>query len=505
MAEIDFDNEENVDDYGPDDNQDIIGEAPSFWSRQRIIITIVIIGAVFGMGSILYSLRVKDKPAQTQNMTKQQIAEQQKQEKKKKKKKGKYKKLFSQLTIEQQTNIIKELSFDNIDFETEQNGANYTILVDEEELEKAKSMLAIKGIPSGGSKGFELLDNTQTLGITEFDKRIRFLRALSGELERAIIQFDGIESSKVQIVLPEQRLFSVTQPPVTASILVRRKLGYELTDENVFSVIQLVANAVENLQPENVSVIDTEGKVISAGIFERMAQRDTSRKGPETSEATPTETAKMGTPVVPDFKQMNKWLEVKQKYEKELEDKAIRQLLGILPVGSFKLSLTADLGSVEEGKVPEVLRLTVSVVVDGNNKDIFLDAELKSQIFNTVAGAIGYNRNRDNILLTRADFFQITEDEIRRQQALKKRKTNWRWAGLIGGSLLAGMITYWGIRRFRQGKEAIPGLLNQERAEFDTNFDYENNLERVQNMSQTHPEILAEIMDTWIKESENEG
>ena len=84
---------------------------------------------------------------------------------------------------------------------------------------------------------------------------------------------DAVETAKVQIVLPEQRLFAVTQPPVTASVLIRRVPDKELNDDIVFSVIQYIANAVENLQPENVSVIDTEGHVLSLGIFERMAAR----------------------------------------------------------------------------------------------------------------------------------------------------------------------------------------------------------------------------------------
>jgi flagellar biosynthesis/type III secretory pathway M-ring protein FliF/YscJ len=503
MAELDFDNEDdNLDDLG-DSPQSIIGEEPErFWSRKRLLITIAVITGVFALGAVLYSMRVSDAPPALKPGQKGQPAE-----KKKKKGKIKYQKLFGQLTLEQQSNIIRELSFAGIDFETEQNGSNYTIMVDQEELEHAKSLLAIKGIPSGGSKGYELLDNNQTLGITEFDKRIRFLRALAGELERAIIQFDGIESCKVQIVLPEQKLFSVTQPPVTASILVRRKLGHELTDENVHSIIQLVANAVENLQPENISVIDTEGRVLSTGIFERLAQRENRKANQAAAAASQNaepSTNTLGAPIVPDFKQMNKWLEVKRKYEKELEDKAIRQLLGILPVGSFKLSITADLASAEEGKVPEVLRLTVSIVVDGNNKDIYLDEELKSQIFNTVAGAIGYIKNRDNIILTRADFFQISQEELRRQKNLKNKKSIWKWAGLGGASVVAGLITYWGIRRLRRGRE-LPDILNPNRQELDTNFEFESNRERIQEMAATNPGVLADLLDGWVKESGGEG
>ena len=75
-------------------------------------------------------------------------------------------------------------------------------------------------------------------------------------MEIVIGELDMIESAKVQIVLPEQRLFTVTQPPVTSSIIIRIQEGKQVTDDVVFSIIQLVSNSVENLQQENVSVID---------------------------------------------------------------------------------------------------------------------------------------------------------------------------------------------------------------------------------------------------------
>ena len=132
--------------------------------------------------------------------------------------------------------------------------------MDEDKFDDAKMLLAKKGLPSSGVSGYELLDNSQTLGVTEFDKRVRYIRALEGELEKAIMEFDVVDTARVRIVLPEQRLFAVTQPPVTTSILIRRTIGIDVNDDIVFAMIQLVANAVEGLQVENVSVVDTEGK-----------------------------------------------------------------------------------------------------------------------------------------------------------------------------------------------------------------------------------------------------
>ncbi|MBT7087408.1 hypothetical protein HN928_00375 [bacterium] len=189
------------------------------------------------------------------------------------KKRIKYVSLYTLLDGVQSTAIIRELSLADIAFEVDQKGKNYNLLVDKDKLADAQTLLAMKGLPSDKATGYEIFDNAQNLGVTEFDKRIRYIRAISGELENSIREFDSIEICKVQVVLPEEKLFSVTQPPVTASILVRKAMGYTITDETVYAIIQLVTNAVENLQAENISVVDTEGNVLSIGIFERIAQK----------------------------------------------------------------------------------------------------------------------------------------------------------------------------------------------------------------------------------------
>ena len=87
------------------------------------------------------------------------------------------------------------------------------------------------------------------------------------------MEFDVVDYAYVEIVIPETKLFAVTQPPVTSSILIKRKNGANINDETVYAIIQLVSNSVENLLPENISVVDTEGRVLSTGVFERMTEK----------------------------------------------------------------------------------------------------------------------------------------------------------------------------------------------------------------------------------------
>ncbi|MBE32984.1 hypothetical protein CL647_02520 [bacterium] len=441
---------------------------------------------------------------------------------KKSRKKIKYVKLFSQLDGGDTSKILKEISLAEIQFKTEQNGQKFTILVAEDESELARNLLAIKGIPSGKAKsGYELLDDAQTLGVTEFDKRIRFLRALSGELEKAITQLDIIESAKVQIVLPEQRLFTVTQPPVTSSIIIRIIQGSEITDEIVFSIIQLVSNAVENLQVENVSVIDTEGNLLSDSLFERLASKRAGTYVAEEKSRAPILAAisreeAMGSPIIPNYDRIQEWFEIKWNFENTLKQKVEKQLFGIMPIASFKVEVTSDLGPLENGNIVDIKRQTISIVIDGLNDDIFVDKAFKQQVFQTVAGSVGYIRGRDSIQLSIAEFPIYTESE---KKALIAKHTR---QGLLDYLLLAASIIVGiaiiifvirFIRKARREENKVVENINEDEfdnlddgdLEEDEDLDNDTKLEKLRELAVEFPEKLAAIMEDWLKEKEDDS
>jgi len=122
--------------------------------------------------------------------------------------------------------------------------------------------LASRGMPSGGSVGFEIFDRGN-FGISDFVQRTNYLRAIQGELGRTIAQLEGVRSARVMVVMPENRLL-VTDAGrrSTASVLVDTG-GSRLGTEAVNSIRSLVANAVEGLKLDDVVVVDNRGNVLS--------------------------------------------------------------------------------------------------------------------------------------------------------------------------------------------------------------------------------------------------
>jgi len=169
--------------------------------------------------------------------------------------------VYSNLELRDAANAIARLKELAIPYEIQDEGR--AIAVPKAKADEARLGLAEKNLPAGGVVGWEIFDESK-LGATDFDRRIQLIRAISGELSRTIRRIQGVDDARVQIVIPETKLFAETVVPVTASVMLRVRPGLELIPEKITGIIHLVASSVENLQPENVTVIDSTGRILTA-------------------------------------------------------------------------------------------------------------------------------------------------------------------------------------------------------------------------------------------------
>jgi flagellar M-ring protein FliF len=138
-----------------------------------------------------------------------------------------------------------------------------TVLVPADEVARLRMTLAADGLPNGGPVGYELLDDSQGLGITRFQEDIRYLRAIEGELARSIRTLNGVSNARVHLVLPKREPFQRQAPEPTASVLVVMRGAATLSREQVMAIQYLVAQAVPNLKPQSVSLIDQQGSLLA--------------------------------------------------------------------------------------------------------------------------------------------------------------------------------------------------------------------------------------------------
>lgn len=168
--------------------------------------------------------------------------------------------LYGKLDEAEAARVIAALDDAKVRYQVSRAGG--TISVPADKVHVMRMQLAAKGIPRGEGVGFEIFDKPN-FGISDFVQRANYLRAVQGELARTISQVDSIESARVMIVMPENRLLVDNRKQPTASVFVRVRGNGTLQPQNVNAIRFLVANAVEGLTANHVSVVDNQGNVLS--------------------------------------------------------------------------------------------------------------------------------------------------------------------------------------------------------------------------------------------------
>lgn len=179
-----------------------------------------------------------------------------------------YQTLFTKLDANDAGGVVEYLKGAKIPYRIGEDGS--TIEVSKANLYEARMALAARGLPQGGSIGFEIFDK-QTLGMTDFVQRLDFQRALQGELARTIMGLSAVEAARVHLALPERSLFVSEDRKPSASVVLKLKPGRSLTPEQVSGVSNLVAASVERLTPSEVTIVDVSGQVLSS---DRTASRE---------------------------------------------------------------------------------------------------------------------------------------------------------------------------------------------------------------------------------------
>lgn len=222
-----------------------------------------------------------------------------------------YSRLYSNLEESEAGEVTAYLNDNKIPYQLKDNGT--TIEVPSNDVYKVRISLAAEGLPRAANMGYSIFDKNN-LGMTDFLQNLNFRRALEGELTRTIMQLNEVQAARVHIVMPKERLFKNDQKEATASVLLKLSGKNSLNKRQLNGISHLVASSVEGLQPENISIIDYDGNLLSSPL------RPDVGAGLSSSQ-----------------------LEVRKEVENYLEDKAQSMLNNVLGVEKSIVRVTADL------------------------------------------------------------------------------------------------------------------------------------------------------------------
>jgi len=150
----------------------------------------------------------------------------------------------------------------------DQNGIRYdfdnsgSMTVGEDDYFKAKMMLAAQGLPKSAPDGNSMIDSLP-MGASRAVEGEKLRSAREMDLARTIEAIDSVESAKVHLAVEPPSVFLRERSKPSASVMLRLASGRQLTDAQVSAIVHLVASSIPELNPEDISVVDQNGRLLS--------------------------------------------------------------------------------------------------------------------------------------------------------------------------------------------------------------------------------------------------
>ena len=149
------------------------------------------------------------------------------------------------------------------EFKPVMDPATGQITVPSNKYHEARIFLASKGIPKTGHMGMDSLKDQSAMTTSQFMEQVRYTSAMEQELARTIMQIDSIQQARVHLAMPKQSVFVRDRTPPKASVIITPHAGRSVSQNQVQALVHLVASSVPLMTPENVAVVDNQGKLIT--------------------------------------------------------------------------------------------------------------------------------------------------------------------------------------------------------------------------------------------------
>lgn len=180
--------------------------------------------------------------------------------------------IASNLTKSQVMLASEELEASGIQFSVIGSGNNLTLKTSKEFVNVAKIKLVTSEAATSKHVGWEIFEKS-SLGTTNFENKVKYLRALEGELSRALEALNGVLKASVKIAIPKDTIFTEKKGQTTASAILSVKPGIFLTQKQIDGIKNFIASAVPDLKQENIQLIDQDGSLLELSSEDESNQK----------------------------------------------------------------------------------------------------------------------------------------------------------------------------------------------------------------------------------------
>jgi flagellar M-ring protein FliF len=223
---------------------------------------------------------------------------------------------LTKLPTEQLIKTMDFLDSNQVEYRQENN----TISVESDEYQNVKLMLAREGLSDAPSQGSEILMQDMGFGVSQRLESERLKHSREQQLARTIEELKSISRARVLLAIPRENVFAKREKNPSATVVLTLRRGRLLSEEEVDAVVDIVASAVQSLDPNRVTVTDQNGRLLNSGSQDSVSSRS------------------------------RKEFEIEQKREAEYMDKIDSILIPVVGLGNFtaQVDVAMDFTNTEE-------------------------------------------------------------------------------------------------------------------------------------------------------------
>ena len=176
---------------------------------------------------------------------------------------------LTKLPTEQLIKTMDFLDSNKVEYRQENN----TISVESDEYQNVKLMLAREGLTDAPSQGSEILMQDMGFGVSQRLEGERLKHSREQQLARTIEELKSISRARVLLAIPRENVFAKREKNPSATVVLTLRRGRLLSEEEVDAVVDIVASAVQNLDPNRVTVTDQNGRLLNSGSQDSVSSR----------------------------------------------------------------------------------------------------------------------------------------------------------------------------------------------------------------------------------------
>ncbi|PMO04997.1 flagellar M-ring protein FliF [Vibrio splendidus] len=163
--------------------------------------------------------------------------------------------------------VLDYLDLQKIEYTLEGN----TISVPASEYNSLKLNMVRAGLNQERNAGDDILMQDMGFGVSQRVEQERLKLSRERQLAKAIEQMKQVRKAQVLLALPKQSVFVRHNQEASASVFLTLKTGSNLKQQEVDSVVDMVASAVPGMKTSRITVTDQHGRLLNSGSQDPMS------------------------------------------------------------------------------------------------------------------------------------------------------------------------------------------------------------------------------------------